>query len=161
MLWLYTIIIILTLFCLYLAFKLYFTATNVHEIVYSLLFQIILLRDMVMMYDTDTITYEQLTTLKLQSFWPQGHVGNFLIQRHHILISYIQQSTNNVSNPSIISAKHNLINKLKVLDGHIIKYVSFNMHTVSGYTINMIDNIIKKKQIDSLLSVKGLIYALQ
>jgi hypothetical protein len=160
MLWLYAVIIMLTAFCLYLSFKLYFSATNIHEIVYSLLFQIILLRDMAMLYDVNTIAYEKLTALKLQSFWPQGRVGSLLITRHNILTKYVQQSTMVTCSSSIVS-KHTIKSQVREVDDSINKYVTFDMHRVSMYTFSMIDNILKKNQIDSLLAVKGFIYTIQ
>ena len=156
--WQYLVILALILFIIYLATKLYITTTQIHEITYSLLFQVIILRDMALMYRINTDIFEKLTNLRLQSFWPQGRVGSYLIDRHQLFVEYVKLLTNSHVPPQ---SRNELKSRISAIDTQVNKFVHFDMQRVSMYTFSMIENTIKGNQIDSILAVKGLIYTVQ
>lgn len=161
--WLILIIVLLVLFIIFLVFRLYTINVSLHDTVYALLNQVVILRDncWLIMNKGQTVASD----LRLYSFFSQGDMGDLMIKRHRMLLNYVDlvgsyypkqvgswskdgRDTGSKSRAEILFA-------ISRMDQMINKWVSFNMHTVTMYTISMVDKIFDQNYEGSLLAVKG------
>ena len=138
MLWLILVIISLLLLVAFLIFRIYTLNVSLHDVVYALLNQIVILRDA-----CQGVMQSDRSDLMLYSFFSQGDMGDLMIKRHRLLIRYAE------------SRDKEILVELSKTDEMLNRWMSFNMHTVSMYTISMIDKTHEGNYKGSLLAVKG------
>ena len=103
--------------------------------------------------------------LKLHSFFSQGDMGDIMIERHRLLVTYAELvgsffphgvgSRMSDKLDPFVKSRTDIISTISHMDESLNEWVSFNMHTVTMYTISMIDKLYDNNYDGSLLAVKG------
>lgn len=128
--------------------KIHINKSVLNQVSIVLMLEIILLRDICFKKNTIDTRYF--------SAWPQGMLGTYLIERGQLLTDYSRSYDTFTPEERKDRIKH-----IYEIDNEINKYVKFDIHKSTAYTISMIDSIIQQDYVKSLRSLKGFIYSIQ
>lgn len=161
--WLILVILLLLLFIVFLVFRIYTIGVSLHDTVYALLNQIVILRDATMRLKQEPGSGIH-SDLQLYSFFSQGDMGDIMIKRHRALLEYVELVGSKYPTPVATwvgesspasRSRTELLAQISDYDSSLNKWLSFNMHTVTMYTVSMIDKLFDNNYDSSLLAVKG------
>jgi hypothetical protein len=127
---------------------------SLHDTVYGLLNQIVILRDAAYQLIQDSGS-DVNTKLRLYSFFSQGDMGDMMIERHRLLMKYVELAGTDYPNQPDKVARAELLSQIHSIDDKLNKWLTFNMHVITMYTTSMIDKIFEDNYDGSLLAVKG------
>ena len=153
------VILVMVIFMLFLVFRVYTMTTSLHDVVYALINQVVVLRDLTYSRISQ-LSMTDKSDLKLHSFWSQGVAGDNMIARHRLLMQYVDllgtyhpQAMTDASPGA--QARNQLLVEISDLDRSLNKSTSFDMNRVTMYTISMVDKLFAGNYDGSLLAVKG------
>ena len=157
MLWSLVVIIVLVIFILFLVFRMFTMQVTLNDAAYSLVMQNTILRDLSFAY---VCGYPGVTTSELifNSFWTQGVVGDLLIERHRLLLAYIEAMAGRDPPPwTGENWKEAITHRIHEIDVRLMKTIPFDVDRSTLNTLNMITSIFNKNYNQSLLAVRGLL----
>lgn len=141
---------------------------SIHNNAYALMNQVVIIRDTVNAKIQGSVDNSiGKNNITMYSFFSQDEIGDIMIHRHRLLLTYIDMVASKYPekvgvwasdiNDELGINRKQLLSKLVVYDQSLNKKTSFNMHIITMYTISMIDKMFDNNYDGSLLAVKGIL----